>query len=300
MKSAKTKLYILMFGMIALTISGIALRTIALRVSFDAEIGYFQDGPLATLCYIITALAVLMPLVMSIIIPKGTLTSTWPDLQNNAVAILPMIALLVCGILPKVLPTLATTQSVLADIIVVTSLLASGYFLLTLIPRIRQYAPSVLNVVGFGVIFWGLSALSETYFDLFTTMNSPIKVMLQFSFLSVALMITAELRFRLSKALPRLAVAIHGVAMHLCLTAGFSTLVATLLYKDSIPTKHTLYATTLLALGVYAAFRLFTYLIAQLHPVPVQTTPDETAVVSTSDESTTSEDMPQNIPEEDI
>ena len=70
MKSAKTKLYILMFGMIALTISGIALRTIALRVSFDAEIGYFQDGPLATLCYIITALAVLMPLVMSIIIPR--------------------------------------------------------------------------------------------------------------------------------------------------------------------------------------------------------------------------------------
>jgi len=100
--------------------------------------------------------------------------------------------------------------------------------------------------------------IADTYFDLYTVMNGPVKTILQFGFLSVSLMIIAELRFKMNKAAPRLAIFIHSITMYFGLTAGISTLLPVALGIE-ITLSHVLYAAMLLLVGIYAAIRLFAY-----------------------------------------
>lgn len=280
MKSTTTLPRLCFWGTVALTLAGITLRSIAMGIFYDADVGYFRESILPILCQIISVLAVLFPCILCIITPKTTYPTTWTDFGGNRIAILPGCLLSGFGLFQVISNAMSQENSSLVMASGVLGLGAAVYFFLTLAAGMRQKA-ATLSAVGYFAIFWALSCLAETYFDLFTTMNSPVKMILQFGFLSVALMAIAELRFRLGKAAPRMAVCAHGMAVYFCLTAGVSTIVAAICHGNAISTTHLLYAVALIGMGVYAAFRLVTYLFVL---------PDENEQIS----DTTLDDIPQN------
>ena len=286
MKSTTELPRLCFWGTVALTAIGTILRSVATGIFFDAQVGYFNQDVWSILCQIISVLAVLFPAVLCIITPKSTYPTVWVDVSGNLVSILPGALLAGFGLFQVISQAMSQESNSLVMASGALGLGAAVYFFLTLSKSMRQKS-TTLSAVGYFVIFWALSCLAETYFDLFTTMNSPVKMILQFGFLSVALMAIAELRFRLGKATPRMAVCAHCMAIYFCLTASISTLVATLCHGNAIATTHLLYAVALLGLGIYATFRLVTYLFVS----PVENTP-------ISDITPDTMDIPQNIDEE--
>ena len=106
-------------------------------------------------------------------------------------------------------------------------------------------------------------AIADTYLDNTIAMNSPIKIALQLGFLTVMLLATAELRFRLGKATPRLALALHGLTAFFGIGGGLPVLIASAVGDQSSP-AYAAYAAATFAMGLYAFVRTVAYVY---HPV---------------------------------
>ena len=240
----------------ALTLLGTALRSLCMLTQFDAEVGYFNQGPLASLSGILYAVAVASAIVGALLIPKDTLPHKLDTRLRLPAAFLYGAVLLAFTVASFLFCYgQRTHDTVLAPILL--GLPASLYFFVSA-DRSGRY-PDWLSLLGFLPVLWCVTAIWETYVDQFTTMNSPIKVGLQMGFLGLALMQTAELRFRLGKALPRGAVALMGIGVFLALNGSVPVLLGTGAHVlDN--TFHLFYAIVLLCGGLYGFYTLFQYL----------------------------------------
>lgn len=241
--------------MAALTLAGVALRSVCMLTQFDTAVGYFDRGPLPTLSGILYFVTVIAGVACGILIPKGTLPRRLESRLRLPAALL-YGAVLVAFSVASLLFCYGerTHNAVLGPILL--GLPAALYFFLSANRKGRY--PDWLSLVGFLPVFWTLTAVWETYVDQFTTMNSPVKVGLQMGFLGLALLQIAELRFRLGKALPRCAVTLMGVGVFLSLNGSFPVLVgagAGILGN----TLHLFYAIVLLCGGLYGLCILFRY-----------------------------------------
>lgn len=261
MNRTKVTLYICCLGSAALTLAGMILRTVFMISSFDADIGYFKAGAPAVVCQVLSVAAVLFSAVACMIIPKGQPTPPKENRATTWASLLPGLALAFFGICRLINCFQCSEAAILPYVLSILALGGAAYFFLAPITSISRDAPVFRATVGLCLIFWALASVADTYFDLFTTMNSPIKTILQFGFLSIALLSIAELRISLNKATPRMAVCAHCLALYFGLTGGVSTLVAALRYP-SVDTQHTMYAVVLLACGLYAAVRLGVYVLS--------------------------------------
>ena len=242
-----------------LTFVGVILRTVAMFTCFDTEAGYFNDSLHTTLVTILSFAAALLPMILSIATPKGTLPTVWPEPKRDLAPVLPFALFTSSGVWILWQYVSDSQDNILLLLAGGLSLVAALYDLL-LISRSAGKGINVnaLAAIGYAPIFWSLLSVAETYTDQFTTMNSPIKLGLQFGFLSVALTMVAELRFRLGKSTPRAALCFHAIALYLCLTGSIPTLIALAAGILNRPI-HGAYALALLGAGVYAAFRLVYY-----------------------------------------
>ena len=131
---------------------------------------------------------------------------------------------------------------------------AALYFVLSANRQDSRY-PDWLSLVGFLPVLWCIAAVADTYTDQFTAMNSPIKISLQMGFLGLALILVSELRFRLGKALPRVATALMSIGVFFSMNGAIPVLLGTgahLLDNE----LHLFYSFVLLCGGVYGAFTL--------------------------------------------
>ncbi|MBE6586175.1 MAG: hypothetical protein E7645_06590 [Ruminococcaceae bacterium] len=242
-----------------LSLADVILRIISLFTCFDAEIGYFAPTLLSSVLVALPIAAALLAIAFSLLIPKNTLPTVWPEPERDLSPVFPF-ALFASGgmwlLWAAVTENTAGKLTILAGILGLLS--AFYYFILFTAPTSKTRKPTLVAVMGYAPILWGLVSTAETYTDQFTTMNSPIKLSLQFGFLGLMLMTTAELRFRLEKPAPRAAVCFHAIALFFCLSGGVSTLVA---YTAGILDRsvHGAYAMVLLGGGIHAACRLTTY-----------------------------------------
>ncbi len=239
----------------ALTLAGVALRSVCMLTQFDKAVGYFDQGPLPTLSGILYFIAVIAAVTGGILIPKGTLPRRLENRLRLPAAVL-YGAVLVAFSIASLLFCYGERahNAVLCPILL--GLPAALYFFLSA-NRSGRY-PDWLSLVGFLPVFWAITAIWETYVDQFTTMNSPVKVGLQMGFVGLALLQIAELRFRLGKALPRCAVALMGVSVFLSLNGSIPVLVGTGAgVLDN--TLHLFYAIVLLCGGLYGLCILFRY-----------------------------------------
>ncbi len=263
----------------ALTLIGIALRTVAMFTLYDTEVGYFDASAVTTIMTVLSFVGAILPIALSILIPKQTLPTTWHEPRKYIAAIPPFVCFTLCGVWTLYQVTLTGFSNILLLVSGVFALLSAFYAFLVLGKSMGgRIKNTTLSAVGYAPIFWALLSIAETYTDQFTTMNSPIKLGLQFGFLGVMLFIISELRFRLDKPLPRAALCFHAIAAFFCLTGSIPTLIALAAGILKTP-MHTAYALGLLGAGIYAAARLAIYVFSYKLPAEDEM-PTETAVPS--------------------
>jgi hypothetical protein len=161
-------------------------------------------------------------------------------------------------------------QTKLLILPIATTLPASVYFFLSAKSRGRY--SNGLALAGFLPVLWSATAIAETYTDLFTAMNSPVKITLQFGFIGFMLIMVTELRFRLGKAAPRLALALFSIGTFLCLNGALPLILGAVAGKIShVP--HIAYAAALLVCGLYGGYILLHFTHAPATPSAEDTPP---------------------------
>ncbi len=248
-----------------LTLICVILRSVCMFTCFEADIGYFRAGLLPSVCQILYWAALLMMAVCVLVIPKNTLSSELHTPARLPAAALVAISLAAFTVLAFALCYPSRTSHLMLPPMLL-GLPASTYFFLSG-TRGGRYSDWMV-ALGFLPILWCLAGLAETYTDQFTAMNSPIKSTLQMGFLGLMLSLSAELRFRLGKALPRVAVIFMSFGTFLCLNASIPLLLTAALKpaqifragpSSSVRILHVLYAVVLFFGGLYSAYMLFRY-----------------------------------------
>lgn len=239
------------WGVVVLTVIVAVCGTVALWTAFDPEIGYVNASPMTVICSIAAALAAAAAIIVPLFIPKGVLPSAHAtgSLPSNVLfGSLPVIALCACAVFTLFTAGKAlSTPSILGF---VTALGAATYFLASIFPSAADRT-WLLPSLGILPILWALLSIARAYTDHLVAMNSPIKLAVQFGCIGLALMMTAEIRFHLNKALPRLAFSLYGLAVLLCLGTGIPLTLAVSVQPDT-----RCHAVCLFAAGLYALKRL--------------------------------------------
>lgn len=251
-----------------LTVMGVVLRTVCMLTSFDADVGYFTEGILSTLSTVLYFLAVISLSVCAALIPGDTLPTRLHTRLRLPVALLWGLSLAVFTVISLVVCFPARTGNLMVAPTIL-GLLSSTYFLVSG-KRSGRY-PDWLCLIGFLPVLWCISAVAETYMDPFTVMNSPVKVGLQLGFIGLMFILISELRFRLSKPLPRVAVALMGIGVFLALNGSIPVLAGIGSHALS-NVLHLLYAVVLLCGGLYGLYTLLWY---TCFPAPTDATEDE-------------------------
>lgn len=239
----------------ALSLLGAALRSVCMICCFDANPGYFTAGILPTVTNLLYFVAVAAAIICAVLTPKNCLPGELHTpmrapaacLLGLALAIFTVISLWICFPARKSDLMLAPT---------LLGLLASTYYLLSG-NRDGRY-PDWLSFLGYLPVFWSIAGVAETYFDRYTTMNSPVKISLQMAFLGFMLIALAELRFRVGRAMPRYSLTLWSIGSFLCLHGSIPLLVATGA-RVLQNVQHLLYAMVLLFAGLYGLYLLFRY-----------------------------------------
>ena len=238
---------------LALAVIGTALRSVCMFCCFDADPGYFSPGILPTLSDILYFVAVAVAITCAALTPKHRLTTELHTPYRAPFSILLGVSLAAFTI-ASLLIWFPARKSDIMIAPAILGLLASTYYFLSC-NRNGRY-PDWLSLVGYLPVLWSLSAVAETYFDLYTVMNSPVKVSLQMGFLGFALIGLAELRFRVGRATPRYSLALVSIGSFTCLMGAIPVLIATgAQILKNLP--HLLYAVVLLFVGLYGFYILF-------------------------------------------
>lgn len=239
----------------AVTLIGTALRSVCMLTQFDAEVGYFQSGIPATLSSIFYFLAVALVIITATRVSKHSLAVNLDTRLRLPAAFLwgAALAVFTVGVF---LLCYADRRNNLLTAPMILGILSSLYFFISG-DRSGRY-PDWLSLLGFLPVLWCVAAVGETYVDQFTAMNSPIKVGLQLGFLGLALILISELRFRLGKPLPRVAVTFMGIGGYLALCGSVPVLLGTgaMILSNKL---HLFYAIVLLCGGLYGLYTLFQY-----------------------------------------
>lgn len=258
----------------ALTLLCVALRSICMLFFFDADPGYFTEGLLPTLCDLSYVAVVIVSVVCCCLIPKSSLPTELHTRMRAPVALLPGLALAAFTVVSLIVCLPARTS----NIVIAPALLglpAAAYYFVS--ARRNGRYPDRLSFLGYLPVLWSVAAVAEVYFDNYTTMNSPIKISLQFAFLGLMFISLAELRFRVGRISPRYSVALLAIGSFTTLVASIPLLIATgARILDNI--QHLLYAIVLLCVGLYGLYTLFRYTCFPSDmPAPAESTEEEDA-----------------------
>ncbi len=246
---------ILFLTITALSLIGAGLRTVCMLTQFDSAIGYFDPALSVTLADLLYFIAAATAILAPCFIRRDTLPSLLCVRFRVAPALLLGVSLAGFTVVAFItcFPTRATDLMTIATVL---GLLASTYFLVSA-GRSGRY-PDWLSLIGFLPVFWCLAAIADTYADPFTAMNSPVKLTLHLGLIGFLLILLAELRFRLGKPAPRVALCFLSLGLFFTLNGSLPILIATgagILHN----TLHLLYAAVLLCGGLYGGYMLYSY-----------------------------------------
>lgn len=248
---------ICLLATVGLSLIGVVVRTLAYLTCFDIQVGYFDPGPLPTVSNILFGVAFGAALLAALLIPKGT-TAARPStsvIKLPALAMGIVLALFTIAAFVLCYP-IRTGDMLLAPIIF--GLLGSTYYFVAALSSPAHpdgRFPDWMCALGFLPLLWTLAALAETYTDRYVAMNSPVKTSLHLALIGFLLIIITELRFRLGKPAPRIALCFLSTGVAFTLMGALPVLIATGA-KVLADVPHTLYAAVLVFAGLYGAYLL--------------------------------------------
>lgn len=251
----------LCFGLtVALTLVAMLTRTVAFFTHFDADVGYFDHTWGPRLYTILAFLAVICPIVCGFLCPKEGLSTSLEQGHRHFVAFLLLLAFLLFPFL--LLAEKGLQSGKWMNVAMILSLGSTVYACLVLF---QVKAKQWVALAGFLPIFWSIILIAQTYTDPYITMNSPVKLSMQFGAIGLMLGLCAELRFHLAKPTPRVYMVGHCVAIFFCLNASLPYLIVRAAGQLEYPLYH-LWAIVLLCAGLYFLARLFLWVF--LPPAP--------------------------------
>lgn len=217
------------FALLAILVT--AVRTLALFLAFDEDIGYFTPGKWPVIfLYISEGLAIVLAALLFFLSEKNTgeaapaVLSPAPSIAVGAGA----SALLALACACTLLATIGKSSAprVLVFLAVICGAVGAGYFVCHAIAPFRRVQAETAAVFGFLAIPALAMFLAVTYFDRYTQMNAPHKVALQACFLAAMLALLMEIRVSLGKGGERARAAFCALAATLCAAVGISDTVA--------------------------------------------------------------------------
>ena len=216
MRSAHKSLtiYSIIVGLLALV--GIIARMFSLLRFYDIDIGYYRTA--AVLPDIFHGLCVLMiPISLSVIyfLPKSGEHKYVSPMQRCTVDTIVGAIFAAFGVGAYVIYGMVSTldesganYSVVSGagvyieaLSIIFGFFAIIYFILVAANKTAKGEGHVY--FGYAVIAFVLMSLAKTYFDFYTTMNSPNKMLLQITFMTIMVYLLYELRFSIGRAAPR-------------------------------------------------------------------------------------------------
>ena len=177
-----------LWGVVALTIVGIALRTVNMFLFFDYDINYYSAGAvLPVVSAIFFALAAVVITIVSAGARELPLTA---DGTEKGIVIKFVSFLSSLSFIFSASGTLGAATFIPVAVLTTALYISAVYFLLNL----TRSPLGVQALASVAIIMSLTSFIALSYFDPYIQMNSPIKVHLHLAMLSSMLFITAEAR----------------------------------------------------------------------------------------------------------
>lgn len=267
---SRYRLYLIGVG--ALTLIALLLRTLALLLCFDSDIGYFSGGFLVYALYAVEALAVIGSFSLLFFIRKGELPVTRAPLSKAGLVGTALCALSFAAATVFLLTRVDTLPSpvIFTTLAAICSGFGAAYFTLLFLGKADK-AP----MLGYGVILAAALLLSVTYFDRYTQMNAPHKVGLHLCLLAMMAFMLYELRAMIGRALPRALSVTSAICFFFCAVVGVSDIIA---FIAGIYTDFLYFIIDLLATGF--ALYIGSRAVGDL----MQTAPDVAAEVASDED----------------
>ena len=237
----------------ALTLIATVTRSLCFVFAFDRTVGYFDRGVLSTLLYIALALILAAALAYALLARRanGIAPLPCPDPAERTLLVR----------IPSLSVAAALTVTVVTDILSLTSnglnKLTLVHLLVTMLAIPYFAASRKASLIWSGiaaVTVCGLSVITE-YFDLYVTINSPIKQMHLIGLLSATLYLLTELFALAGDAKPYRSLPLCMLTAAYGIVGGVSHVVAALA-GGILSIDYLSRALVLFALGLYAAARL--------------------------------------------
>lgn len=276
MKSfAKNMTYYFFVALVLATV-GTVLRTYALFNCFDRDIGYYAtDAVLPDVFHILCVAVCLFALAFVFILPKiknydykvcvsvrtfGKVGAIFALVGTATYALYSLISL--SDDVPTSFGPVAKSSVVNAVSLFVSifGVLAFIYFLLVLLGKTEKSDNHTL--FGYCHILFVLMILAKSYFDFFTTMNSPNKLLTQTTLMLCMLYMLCELRFSLKNSVPRLYSGISLAVIYFTLVSSVPGIIA---FGAGILNKveYLLCDFVLLTFAVYVCARFVEFALSQ-------------------------------------
>jgi hypothetical protein len=232
----------------ALTLVATVVRVLGLVLAFDRSVGYFNNGPLSTLLYIMLALIPAAALVYALLARKVAPCSIPAERTTlSRIAALSVVGALVVLVVFHAWSLILNGSQPLTLLVTLAAALAIPYF------AASRKAPPIWS--GIAAVACFVLCIVTEYFDALVTINSPIKLMHLIGFLSASLYLLTELFALAGVPKPRRALPLAAVAAAYGIIGGVSHIVAAPA-GDILAVDYLVRALVLFALGLYAAAQL--------------------------------------------
>lgn len=226
MNKARVLPRVAFWAVTGLTVAAAILRIVAFLTGYDAAVGYFRRSAVTIVYRILCACAVLISVLCAHLIPASDAVAPRIGDRRDWSAVIPLTASLWLSFSlfrSFLLGSGARSMGWIAPLAAGLALCAALYFLLLLLGTGRRNARGLL---GMCMTFLCVLLVGLTYNDPYITMNSPVKLAVQFACVGVMLGMTAELRMLLGKPAPRLALPLVACAVFFCLAGALPCLIA--------------------------------------------------------------------------
>lgn len=273
--SAKNMIYYF-FGALAFSIAGIALRTYSLFNCFDKDIGYYvTDATMPDIFHLLCVGMCVLALAFVLLLPGikkheyepclfvgtfGKIGSVFALVGTATYALYSLLFL--SDDVPIAFGPVARSSVVSAVLLLVMifGVLAVIYFLLVFFGKTKKNDRHV--IFGYCVILFALMILAKSYFDFYTTMNSPNKLLTQTTLMLFMLYMLCELRFSLSISVPRLYSGLSLAVIYFTLVSSVPGIIA---FCAGVLSKveYLLCDFVLLTYAVYVCARFAEFALAQ-------------------------------------
>ena len=220
MNKARVLPRVAFWSVAALTLAAVCLRTAAFLTGYDGDIGYFRSAAVTVVYRVLCLFVVLIPAVCGMLIPEGGLSAPCIGAGRDLSASVPLIASLIT--IPFFLQS-SSGKAVTPILCAVLAVCAAAHFLLALL---GVGSRNVRGLLGFAVILLCMLVIGRTYNDPYVTMNSPVKLAVQFACAGVMLGMTADLRMLLCKPAPRLALTVLSAGSFFGVAGALPCLIA--------------------------------------------------------------------------